>query len=109
MTRRDLFASSLQFLLAGVLCTGVSMALWYLTDRFKVGPEWLPLASAFAGSVFGGMGVIASGYLLLVGCAREKLYDPAAVWQADREAWLDELEKHDPEWAAEERAKDSNP
>jgi len=109
MTRRDLFASSLQFLLAGVLWTGVSMALWYLTDRFKVGPEWVPLASGFAGTVLGGMGLMGSGYLFLVGCAREKSYDPAAVWRADRETWLRELDQYDPEWAAEERAKDSNP
>ena len=87
MSRRDLFASSLQFLGVGVLCLGGFFVLAWFSSLGKGPIASVPAQVAgFALAIFCGMGLLGSGYLFVRGIFRLESYDPQAVWESDVQA-----------------------
>ena len=90
MRKAELFKSSGEFLLAGVLATGL-----YFIVRTLVGPPlepqdskgtvqtWVIALTLVGLIIMAGMGVLGALYLFMRGCFRSRKYDPHQVWLAD--------------------------
>ena len=91
MSRRDLFASAVQFLLAGVLGIGL---MWLLSLAGRDLPEFALAVGAFGLVILSGMGFAGAVYLFVRACFRSPHYDPREVWLAD-ELGVDRAEQEE--------------
>ncbi|HEU0051748.1 MAG TPA: hypothetical protein VFQ39_01180 [Longimicrobium sp.] len=82
MTRRELLAEGVRWLLLGALCLGVLVAAAWTADAFGRA-EWPPaMAATFLLFILAAMGFGAGAYLLLRGLFRSRRYvRPAECWQ----------------------------
>lgn len=86
MTRSQLFESATRISMAALVVCVTGFLTAYLVDT---APAWnadaLADMLALASTMFGGLGALTSGYLVVRGLARSRAYSPVSVWQADLE------------------------
>lgn len=76
MTRRELFAASLHFLLLGALCAAILSTLAWAMDRMGVAESRPAILITFLGAILSAMGFFAAAYMLVRGLFRSPRYVP---------------------------------
>ena len=86
MSRADLFVSSRQFLLVGVLglVLTATAGLLAVAEPRQEAPNFYALVAMFLLFILSGMGLAGALYLFVRACVRGASYDPREVWLADQ-------------------------
>ena len=83
MSRRELFAEGLRFLLLAAVCAAVLLAFGWILDRVGLGERPAAMAILFLGFVLTAMGSVAGAYMLVRGAFRPRRYvPPPECWKA---------------------------
>jgi hypothetical protein len=90
LSKRELFTSSLQFFLAGLLTLAVLAVFVVVVLLFpRMERHMILMGLSFLFEILTGMAFMGALYMFIRGCFRSRSYNPERVWQEDRARFLE--------------------